>query len=100
MQLKQLGITFEHWHAMHKRSDENAYSIRNNVNGTYRILLHRLQKQSNALERDLSYDKSIHDNIRSTENHKISPHRATNESNQRHNMNQSQAQTAKTCIIL
>lgn len=60
MKLQELGITSDIFRELYGNADENHDSI----NGTYRIIFHRLQKQSNALERDDTYEKRTKDEQR------------------------------------
>lgn len=53
---------------MYGDADEN----HDRINGTYRIIFHRLQKQSNALERDDTYDKRMKDEQRPSWNRSVS----------------------------
>lgn len=55
MKLQELGITSEIFQSIHGDADET----HDHINGTYRIIFHRLQKQSNTLERDETYDKRM-----------------------------------------
>ncbi|CAF2033569.1 unnamed protein product [Rotaria magnacalcarata] len=100
LRLKQLGITYEHLQAMSETSAENHLSHRDNINGTYKILLHRLQKQSTALERDPLYGKQSHEDFSSSGNHKISWSIDTSEQKPIQNLHQTQTQKARVCIIL
>ncbi|CAF3583897.1 unnamed protein product [Rotaria socialis] len=100
LRLKQLGITSEHLQAMSENSDENHLSNRDNINGTYRILLHRLQKQSTALERDPLYGKQSHEDFSSSGTQKISGSIDTGEQKHIQNLHQTQTQKARVCIIL
>lgn len=60
--LEDLGITSELLETRTKNSN-NKLSNRDSINGTYRIILHRLQKQSNPVERDELYDKTVNDDL-------------------------------------
>lgn len=68
--------------------DNRSFSNHDGVNGTYRILLHRLQKQMNPLERDDSYDR------------KSDGHDKTGEKSSKQDLNQSSIQSTKVCTIL
>jgi hypothetical protein len=61
--LEDLGITSELLQTTTKNSNNKFLSNRDCINGTYRIILHRLQKQSNPIERDDLYDKSNNDDL-------------------------------------
>ena len=56
--LEDLGITSELLQSTTKNSNNKFLSNRDSINGTYRIILHRLQKQSNPIERDELYEKA------------------------------------------
>lgn len=57
--LEALGITTELLRKANQYSTDKLLYNRDSINGTYRILLHRFQKQSTALERDVQYERSI-----------------------------------------
>ena len=59
MNLEELGITTEQLRKANQSSGDKLLYNRDSINGTYRILLHRLQKQSSALERDEQYNRSM-----------------------------------------
>ena len=46
-----------------RNSNNKVLSNRDSINGTYRIILHRLQKQSNPIERDDLYDKAVNEDM-------------------------------------
>ena len=50
--LKDLGITNEVLEKAAKYSRDKLLSNANSINGTFRLIFHRLQKQSNPFERD------------------------------------------------
>ncbi|CAF2600447.1 unnamed protein product [Rotaria sp. Silwood2] len=100
LRLEKLGITSEHLQAMNKNIDDNNFSNRDNINGTYRIILHRLQKQLNALERDDMYEKKMNEDFSSSRHHMISSYSKTGEQKTQLKLNQSQAQNTRVCIIL
>ena len=97
--LKKLGITSEVLQVINNNSDDKHLSIRDNINGTYRILLHRLQKQSSVLERDDSFDERFNENF-SLPNNLLSFHHETNEQQTKTHLNQSEKHNTKVCIIL
>ncbi|CAF1414509.1 unnamed protein product [Rotaria magnacalcarata] len=61
--LEDLGITSELLQTTTKDSNNKCLSNRDSINGTYRIILHRLQKQSNPIERDDFYGKTINEDL-------------------------------------
>ncbi|UJR28940.1 hypothetical protein I4U23_010157 [Adineta vaga] len=61
--LEDLGITSELLQKTTKNSNNKVLSNRDSINGTYRIILHRLQKQSNPIERDDLYDKAVNEDL-------------------------------------
>ena len=61
--LEDLGITSELLQKTTKNSANKFLSNRDSINGTYRIILHRLQKQSNPIERDDLYDKTNNEDL-------------------------------------
>ncbi|CAF2930773.1 unnamed protein product [Rotaria sp. Silwood2] len=61
--LEDLGITSELLQTTTKNSNNKFHSNRDSINGTYRIILHRLQKQSNPIERDDFYGKTINEDL-------------------------------------
>ena len=61
--LEDLGITSELLQKTTKNSNNKFLSNRDSINGTYRIILHRLQKQSNPIERDDLYDKTVNEDL-------------------------------------
>ncbi|CAF4705300.1 unnamed protein product, partial [Rotaria sp. Silwood1] len=61
--LEDLGITSELLERTTKNSNNKFISNRDSINGTYRIILHRLQKQSNPIERDDLYGKTINEDL-------------------------------------
>ncbi len=61
--LEDLGITSELLRKTTKNSNNKFLSNRDSINGTYRIILHRLQKQSNPVERDDLYDKTGNEDL-------------------------------------
>jgi hypothetical protein len=64
--LEDLGITSELLQTTTKNSNNKFLSNRDSINGTYRIILHRLQKQSNPIERDDLYEKTINEDLSTT----------------------------------
>ena len=89
LRLKKLGITSELLHAKNQHSDDKHFSNRDNINGTYRILFHHLQKQSNPLERDDLYDNENNEDGETRERRRSRQH-----------LTQSQTQGARVCTIL
>ena len=63
LKLEDLGITTELLKETQKNSNNNILSNRDSINGIYRIILHRLQKQSNSIERDDSYGKTVNEDL-------------------------------------
>jgi hypothetical protein len=61
--LEDLGITNELLQHTAKNSNNKFLSNRDSINGTYRIILHRLQKQSNPVERDDLYEKTVNEDL-------------------------------------
>ncbi|CAF0778554.1 unnamed protein product [Rotaria sordida] len=61
--LEDLGITSELLQTTTKNSNNKFLSNRDSINGTYRIILHRLQKQSNPIERDEFYGKTVNEDL-------------------------------------
>lgn len=61
--LEDLGITSELLQTTTKNSNDKFVSNRDSINGTYRIILHRLQKQSNPMERDEFYGKTVNEDL-------------------------------------
>ena len=61
--LEDLGITSELLQTTTKNSNNKFLSNRDSINGTYRIILHRLQKQSNPIERDDLYDRAVNEDL-------------------------------------
>ena len=55
LKLQELGITPEIFQSIYGDANQK----HDHINGTYRIIFHRLQKQSNALEHDETYDKRM-----------------------------------------
>ncbi|CAF0855260.1 unnamed protein product [Rotaria sordida] len=100
LRLQKLGITSEYLQVMNKNSDDKNFSNFDMINGTYRILLHRLQKQSNVLERDDMYAEKFNEDFPSLQNHMMTSYRRTGERKSKQNLNQSQTHNAKVCIIL
>jgi serine/threonine-protein kinase NIM1 len=96
VKLEELGITSELSQTMNINSDK----IRNNINGTYRIILHRLQKQSTSLERDNSYDKNLKDDIYSSYNRSISLNSDTGGRKTKQHLENSRVSHTKVCTIL
>ncbi|CAF3405449.1 unnamed protein product [Rotaria sp. Silwood1] len=100
LRLKKLGITSEYLQAMNNNSDNENFSNHDNINGTYRILLHRLQKQSNALERDDVYEKKMNEDFSSSRHRMMSLYNETGEQRITKKINQSQTENARVCVIL
>jgi hypothetical protein len=94
--LEELGITSEVLRAMDKNSNNN----RDNINGTYRIIFHRLQKQSNSLERNDSYDNRIKEDLSSSRGRSISFNGETGGRKNKQHLNNSSLAHTKVCIIL
>jgi hypothetical protein len=88
LKLQELGIT--------PNSDNN----RDDINGTYRIIFHRLQKQSNPLEHDDSYDKRMKEDFSSSWDRSISLNNETGERKTKHHPTDSHIQNTKVCTIL
>jgi hypothetical protein len=63
--LEDLGITSEllQTTTTAKNATNQVRSNRDSINGTYRIILHRLQKQSTPIERDDLYDKTVNEDL-------------------------------------
>lgn len=59
--LEDLGITSELLQSIRKTNQ--TFSTRDSINGTYRIILHHLQKQSNPIERDDLSEKIINEDL-------------------------------------
>jgi hypothetical protein len=96
LRLEELGITSELFQITSENSDNN----RDNINGTYRIIFHRLQKQSNPLERDDSYDKRIKEDLSSSWERSMSLNNDAGGRKTKPHVNQSPEQQTKVCIIL
>lgn len=90
LKLRDLGITPSN---IHPHTDTN----RDNINGTYRIIFHRLQKQSNKLEHDSTYDKRMKEDITHNWARSISH---TTEYDQRKLYRQSSIENSRACTIL
>lgn len=60
--LEDLGITSELLQST-VRNANTKLSNRDSINGTYRIILHRLQKQSNPMERDDLHEKVVNEDL-------------------------------------
>lgn len=102
--LVELGITSE---VLKSRKDssssEKSLSTRDNVNGTYRIILHRLQKQSTPLERDDLYKQVLNDESITPRGRSMSVNIENRTRKAQQNMNNSfhsNPQRAKVCTIL
>jgi hypothetical protein len=111
--LEELGITSELLQAVNKNSDETFFSNRDSINGTYRIILHRLQKQSSQLERDDLYDATVNDEFASSRERSksitddssrrkesFSRRASVSSGKNKHSLANSPTQTTKACIIL
>ena len=115
--LKELGITPELVRKATLNTRDELLFNPDSINGTYRIIIHRLQKQSNPLERDETSenspkklekcrkDRSKSVNISSTEQERIwNEHRRASHNVQRKrsdaNLNQSSVQMTQACTIL
>lgn len=62
--LEDLGITSELLqNTTTNSSNTKILSNRDCINGTYRIILHRLQKQSNPMERDDLHEKIVNEDL-------------------------------------
>jgi hypothetical protein len=74
--LEDLGITSELLRSttMRNNSDSTDLSNRYSINGTYRIILHRLQKQSNPLEREDLAEKMVNDDLSASWGRSMSVH--------------------------
>ena len=115
--LEALGITSDLIRQTIRDSDDKLLSNRDSINGTYRIILHRLQKQSNALERDDLLDRTNDEDLTSSWTRSISvgdkaserqassmkrrslSHDVTRRHPQ-HELSRSQVHMAKVCTIL
>ncbi|CAF1428293.1 unnamed protein product [Adineta ricciae] len=102
--LAELGITSD---VLKSRKDssssEKALSTRDNINGTYRIILHRLQKQSTPLERDDLYEQVLNDESTTPRARSMSVNIENRARKAQQNMNNSfhsHPQRAKVCTIL
>jgi uncharacterized protein len=71
--MEDLGITSE---LIQKRrnGDHAALSNRDCINGTYRIILHRLQKQSNPIEREDLSEKTMNEDLAASWGRSMSVH--------------------------
>ncbi|CAF3834210.1 unnamed protein product [Adineta steineri] len=102
--LEELGITSDILKLIRpKDSDEKYLSNRDSINGTYRIILHRLQKQSNSLERDLVYDRGISEDVSAPRGRSMSVNIETNPRKNKQNITNSfhtHSEKTKMCIIL
>jgi hypothetical protein len=101
--LEELGITPEVVQLTNKNSDDKFLSNRDNINGTYRIILHHLQKQSNSLERDDLHDKKGNENLSPARGRSMSVISANSGQKLKQHLNNShqlEIHKAKTCIIL
>lgn len=61
--LEDLGITSELLQNTTTNSANQCLSNRDCINGTYRIILHRLQKQSNPMEREDLHEKIVNEEL-------------------------------------
>jgi hypothetical protein len=96
LKLQELGITPEISQITNTESDNN----HDNINGTYRIIFHRLQKQSNSLERDDSYDKRMKEDFPSSWDRSISLSNEIGERKPKYYPTNSHVQNTKVCTIL
>ncbi|UJR20702.1 hypothetical protein I4U23_023823 [Adineta vaga] len=104
LRLEELGITSDIVKSRkNPDSDEKYLSTRDNINGTYRIILHRLQKQSTPLERDDLYGDGTFDDSTIPRGRSMSVNIENRERKTKQNLNNSfhaHPQRAKVCIIL
>lgn len=57
--VKELGITSDVLEKAEKYSRDKLLWNHDSINGTYRLVLHRLQKQASAMEHDDQYNRSL-----------------------------------------
>jgi hypothetical protein len=103
LRLKELGITPELLQTNDENSDNESLSNRDHINGTYRILLHRSQKQSNSLERDELYDKRKNEDIPPSWSRSMSLNGEANGQKIKQRLNNSfhaVPHSTKVCVIL
>lgn len=102
MRLEELGITSDLVRSR-RSSDDRQLSYRDNINGTYRIILHRLQKQSIALERDDLYEAALNEGAVTTRSRSMSvniENRLRQPKKSLNNSFHSHTPKTKMCIIL
>ena len=115
--LEALGITSDLIRQTIRDSDDKLLSNRDSINGTYRVILHRLQKQSNPLERDDLLDRTNDEDLMSSWTRSISVGDKASERqassmkrrslshevsrrHPQHDLSRSQVHMAKVCTIL
>ena len=72
--LEDLGITSELLQATTKNARVRSLSNRDCINGTYRIILHRLQKQSDPFERDDGSERTVTEDLAASWGRSMSVH--------------------------
>ena len=80
-QLEDLGITSELLQTTTNNSTRSLTN-RDSINGTYRIILHRLQKQSTAIERDDPLEKVSNEDLAASWGRSMSVHGDPSERNE------------------
>ena len=101
LRLENLGITREILQTITENPDKKHRLNYDHINGTYRILLHRLQKQKHQLEDDHSHnEKPKYHRTSSSPNHRSLPRHENNRRQNAINENKTELQDTKICTIL
>ena len=72
--LEDLGITSELLQTTTRNASVRSLSNRDCINGTYRIILHRLQKQSDPFERDDGNERAVTEDLAASWGRSMSVH--------------------------